>query len=129
MSKKSNGQALDGSKVHPSRDDDSAVVPQDRSRGLASPRPGRRRGCLARAARGPQGRHLGDGQNCQELMGWRMGGTDARGGLARIRPGLVLPFRVAERAREGHAGREALSVPVGPAPVQWGGRGKVINEH
>jgi hypothetical protein len=45
--KNSNGQVADGSKVHPRRDDDSAIVAPDRSPGLGSPRPGRRGGCMA----------------------------------------------------------------------------------
>ena len=32
MSKKSNGQVADGSNVHPRRDDDSTVLPPERSR-------------------------------------------------------------------------------------------------
>ena len=32
--KNSNGQVADGSKVHPRRDDNSAIVAPDRSRGL-----------------------------------------------------------------------------------------------
>ncbi len=43
----------------------------------------------------------------------------ARGGSAGIRPGLIPPLQVAERAGEGHAGREVLSVPVGPPPIYY----------
>jgi len=39
MSKNSTGQVGDGSNVHPRIDDDSAIAPPDRSRGLGPPHP------------------------------------------------------------------------------------------
>ena len=62
MSKNSSGQVGDDWNVHPRWDYDSAILPPDLSRGLGSPRPGRRSQCLARVARGDQGRHRGDDQ-------------------------------------------------------------------
>jgi len=70
MSRKSNGQAADGSNVHSRRDDDSHVVPRGRSRGLGSPAPGRRGRSVAPSARGPEGRPLRTRVKCFEELGF-----------------------------------------------------------
>jgi len=65
MSKNPNDLVGDGSNVHPQRDNDSAIVPSDRSRGLELPPPGRHCRCMARPARGP----VGNGQRGYNFFG------------------------------------------------------------
>ena len=78
------------------------------------PRPGRRRGRLARAARGDQGRHHDDGQDCLEVIAFTPVAIGPGGGRFIHHPRPPAPLCREPYEREARENRKPSLIPRSP---------------